>query len=56
MRALLFDLDGVLYQSDRVIDGAVETLQWCDNRDIPHLFVFTNIDVAHIHLVRSFVT
>jgi ribonucleotide monophosphatase NagD (HAD superfamily) len=29
MDALLFDLDGVLYQGDRVIDGAVETLQWC---------------------------
>jgi len=39
MRALLFDLDGVLYQSDRVIDGAVETLRWCERRGIPHLFV-----------------
>jgi HAD superfamily hydrolase (TIGR01458 family) len=39
MRALLFDLDGVLYQGDRAIDGAVETLRWCEQRDIPHLFV-----------------
>ena len=39
MRALLFDLDGVLYQSDRVIDGAVETLCWFEQRGIPHLFV-----------------
>jgi HAD superfamily hydrolase (TIGR01458 family) len=39
MRALLFDLDGVLYQGDRVIDGAVETLRWCEQRDIPRLFV-----------------
>ena len=39
MHALLFDLDGVLYQADRVIDGAVETLRWCDRHDIPHLFV-----------------
>ena len=39
MKALLFDLDGVLYQGDRVIDGAVETLRWCAGRDIPHLFV-----------------
>ena len=39
MQALLFDLDGVLYQGDRVIDGAVETLQWCERRNIPHLFV-----------------
>ena len=39
MRALLFDLDGVLYQSDHVIDGAIETLRWCEKHDIPHLFV-----------------
>ncbi|HET6414921.1 MAG TPA: TIGR01458 family HAD-type hydrolase [Polyangiales bacterium] len=39
MRALLFDLDGVLYQGDRVIDGAVETVRWCDQRAIPHLFL-----------------
>ena len=39
MRALLFDLDGVLYQGDRAIDGAVETLQWCEQQDVPHLFV-----------------
>lgn len=39
MQALLFDLDGVLYQGDRIISGAVETLQWCERRGIPHLFV-----------------
>ncbi|MDH3202003.1 MAG: TIGR01458 family HAD-type hydrolase [Myxococcales bacterium] len=39
MQALLFDLDGVLYEADCVIDGAVETLQWCERRKIPHLFV-----------------
>jgi HAD superfamily hydrolase (TIGR01458 family) len=39
MQAILFDLDGVLYQGNRVIDGAVETLQWCERNDIPHLFV-----------------
>jgi phospholysine phosphohistidine inorganic pyrophosphate phosphatase len=39
MQALLFDLDGVVYQGDRVIDGAFETLRWCDRVGIPHLFV-----------------
>ena len=39
MQALLFDLDGVLYQGNRVLDGAVETIQWCERRKIPHLFV-----------------
>lgn len=39
MKGLLFDLDGVLYQGDRIIDGAVDTLQWCEREGIPHLFV-----------------
>lgn len=39
MKALLFDLDGVLYQGDRVIEGAIETVQWFEERKIPHLFV-----------------
>lgn len=39
MKAILFDLDGVLYQGDRSIDGAVETLRWCEQNSIPHLFV-----------------
>jgi len=39
MQAILFDLDGVLYQGDRVIDGAMDTLRWCEERSIPHLFV-----------------
>jgi len=39
MQALLFDLDGVLYQGDRIIDGAIDTLRWCEERAIPHLFV-----------------
>lgn len=39
MQALLFDLDGVLYQGDRVIEGAVDTLKWCEEEKIPHLFV-----------------
>jgi HAD superfamily hydrolase (TIGR01458 family) len=39
MQALLFDLDGVLYRGDRVIEGAIETVQWFEERHIPHLFV-----------------
>ena len=39
MEALLFDLDGVLYQGGRVIDGALETLHWCERCAIPRLFV-----------------
>ena len=39
MQAILFDLDGVLYQGDRVIDGAIDTVRWCRKRSVPHLFV-----------------
>ena len=39
MKAILFDLDGVLYVGDQIIEGAVETLRWCNARAIPHLFV-----------------
>ena len=39
MQALLFDLDGVLYNSEEAIPGAAETLAWVQERQIPHLFV-----------------
>ena len=39
MQALLFDMDGVLYNSEEPIPGAAETLAWVRAREIPHLFV-----------------
>ena len=39
MRAILFDMDGVLYNSGTAIEGAVETLRWVRAQGIPHLFV-----------------
>lgn len=36
---ILFDLDGVIYNADRLIDGAVETIAWVRSERIPHLFV-----------------
>ncbi|MEX2517081.1 MAG: TIGR01458 family HAD-type hydrolase [Gammaproteobacteria bacterium] len=39
MQALLFDLDGVVYQDGKAISGAVDTLQWVRDANIPHLFV-----------------
>src|ERR1700690_4361150 len=39
MQALLFDMDGVLYNSEEPIHGARETLAWVGSREIPHLFV-----------------
>jgi len=39
MAAILFDLDGVLYQGERAIDGAARAVAWSQNRGIPHLFL-----------------
>src|SRR6202035_5877170 len=39
MQAVLFDMDGVLYNSGEAIEGAAEVLEWVRARRIPHLFV-----------------
>jgi len=39
MRAILLDIDGVLYNSGKAIEGAAETLNWVRAQGIPHLFV-----------------
>ena len=39
LRAVLFDMDGVLYNADRLIPGAVETVAWLRGRRIPFRFV-----------------
>ncbi|MGA7799477.1 MAG: TIGR01458 family HAD-type hydrolase [Gammaproteobacteria bacterium] len=39
MAAILFDLDGVLYQGDRAIAGAAAAVVWFQSRNVPHLFV-----------------
>ncbi len=39
MASILIDLDGVLYEGDRPINGAAETIAWLEHRRIPHLFL-----------------
>jgi HAD superfamily hydrolase (TIGR01458 family) len=39
MQALLFDMDGVIYNSEALIPGAPETLAWVREHRIPHMFV-----------------
>ncbi len=39
IKALLFDLDGVLYVGEQAVPGAAETLAWVEERGIPHLFL-----------------
>jgi HAD superfamily hydrolase (TIGR01458 family) len=36
---VLFDMDGVVYNSETLIPGAPETLAWLRARGVPHLFV-----------------
>ncbi len=39
MKAILFDMDGVLYEGNTAIPGARETIAWCHGQGIPHLFL-----------------
>jgi len=38
-KALLIDLDGVIYEGEYAVDGAVETVRWIRDEAIPHLFL-----------------
>jgi HAD superfamily hydrolase (TIGR01458 family) len=39
MAALLLDMDGVLYEEDRVVSGAAETIGWLREQGVPFLFL-----------------
>ncbi|MCI0506112.1 MAG: TIGR01458 family HAD-type hydrolase [Gammaproteobacteria bacterium] len=39
MKAILFDLDGVLYVGSQPITGAAQTVKWCIANGIPHMFI-----------------
>jgi HAD superfamily hydrolase (TIGR01458 family) len=39
MRAILFDLDGVIYNGEEPIPGAAQAIEWVRGQAIPHLFV-----------------
>ncbi len=51
---LLIDLDGVIYQGGRLIDGAVATLDWIRTRQIPHLFVTNTTSRPRTALLEKF--
>jgi phospholysine phosphohistidine inorganic pyrophosphate phosphatase len=38
-RGLLIDLDGVLYEGERPVEGAAEAVRWIQREQIPHLFL-----------------
>jgi phospholysine phosphohistidine inorganic pyrophosphate phosphatase len=39
MRGLLIDLDGVIWEGDNAVPGALEALAWLTEQGIPHLFI-----------------
>lgn len=39
MQAILFDMDGVLYEGDKAIHGAADSINWCRQQEIPLLFL-----------------
>ncbi|MBT8437241.1 MAG: TIGR01458 family HAD-type hydrolase, partial [Gammaproteobacteria bacterium] len=53
-RGILIDLDGVIYQSDRLIAGAVDALDWIRQQQIPHLFVTNTTSRSREALLDKF--
>jgi phospholysine phosphohistidine inorganic pyrophosphate phosphatase len=53
MRGILFDLDGVLYNSEEPIDGAAHALAWVRTKHIPHLFVTNTTSRGRIALAEK---
>ncbi len=51
MRGILFDLDGVLYNSEEAIDGSAGVLCWVQSAGIPHLFVTNTTSRSRADLV-----
>lgn len=39
LKAVLVDLDGVLYKGDEIIPGARDAVQWLQSERLPHLFL-----------------
>ena len=50
MRAVLIDLDGVLYQGDTPIPGADAAIRWFQDAGVPHLFVALGAGDGHVDL------
>jgi HAD superfamily hydrolase (TIGR01458 family) len=53
LRALLIDLDGVIYQDERPIAGASDALAWVRERSIPHAFLTNTTSCPRQDLVAK---
>lgn len=52
-RGILFDMDGVVYDADRPIGGAAETVRWVQSEGVPHLFVTNTTSRSRADLVSK---
>ncbi len=53
MQAILFDMDGVLYEGDRLIAGAADAIAWCRAEAVPHLFLTNTTSRSRRALVEK---
>lgn len=53
MKAILIDLDGVIYQGDKPVPGAVETIEWLDQNSIPYLFVTNTTSRPRVKILEK---
>lgn len=53
--ALLIDLDGVLYQGDKLIDGAVDVIEWINAERIRHRYVTNTTSRSRVKLLEKLV-
>ncbi|MDX1650105.1 MAG: TIGR01458 family HAD-type hydrolase, partial [Myxococcota bacterium] len=52
-RAVLLDMDGVLYRGDDAIPGAAETVAWLRDEGVPHLFLTNTTSRPRAALVEK---
>jgi HAD superfamily hydrolase (TIGR01458 family) len=53
MKAILFDLDGVLYTGNSAVTGAADVINWCLDEHIPHLFLTNTTSRPRTALVEK---
>ena len=53
MRAILIDLDGVIYQGEDVIPGAADAIAWLAESQIPHLYLTNTTSRPRSALVQK---
>ena len=53
MKGVLFDLDGVFYVEQQLIDGGINCLQWLKDRQIPYRFVTNNTTMCRKDLTAK---